>query len=143
MKKIIITAAVGLLCSSAMAANDLMLTTAANRGGAASSIDLVSEGNVTMMQFRIDTGATEASQVDLSKCTASLPKSHKGECSFAKGVVLGLIYNDEGVTLPAGVINIGKITVKSGSAAPKVVEFLAADKSNAPVQGAIRSDDVK
>lgn len=139
MKHISFLIAAATLSCGAFAANDIMLTSANSKAGSATSIDLVSDGTATMLQFRVDVGGVDEKLVDLSKCTASLPKTHRGECSMANGVVLGLIYNDEGVSLPSGVINIGKISVRSGSVNPKVVEFLAADRSNSPVHGAIRS----
>lgn len=140
MKKFSMIIASFIFAQCAFAANDIALTAATSKGGSATSIDLVSDGTAAMLQFRINVGAAADSQVDLSACVASLPKSHRGECSISKGVVLGLIYNDEGVALPAGVVTIGKIGVRAPGAALKVVEFLAADKNNAPVQGVIRAD---
>lgn len=140
MKKLSLIIASFLFAQYTFAANDIVLTAATSKGGSATSIDLVSDGTATMMQFRINVGAVEDSQVDLSACVASIPKSHLGECRISKGEVIGLIYNDEGVALPAGVVTIGKINVRAAGSALKVVEFLAADKNNAPVQGLIRTD---
>jgi hypothetical protein len=131
--KLIFACFVAIASSSALA-NDLLLTTGEGKSGTVTSIDLVSDGTATMLQFNIATGS-DAKSVDLTNCIASLPKSHKGECSInSNGEVLGLVYNDEGVSLPKGVINIGKLSVR-GSASFTVTQFLAADKTNAHVEG--------
>ena len=53
-----------------------------------------------------------AEQVDLSRCTADLPKHFEGKCSVARGQIIGIAYNDEGKTLPAGIVSVGKIGFK-------------------------------
>jgi hypothetical protein len=132
MKKLLLTALI--VVASAASANDLVLTSAAGKAGSITSIDLSSSGTATMLQFNIDVGAADAKALDLSACLAALPKTHKGECTFNGTEVVGLVYNDEGVALPKGVVNIGRITV-NGNSELTVKQFLAADKNNNHVEG--------
>jgi hypothetical protein len=143
MNKILVCAALTAASQMAFAANDLMLTSAQSRAGYVTAVDLVSEGNATMVQFRVKVGAVDAKAVDLSACATNLPKSHRGECHFRNGEVVGMVYNDEGVALAAGVVNLGKITVRGAATEPTLSEFLAADRSNAPVHGSIRQEAKK
>lgn len=138
MKKFLIACAAVLAAQSTFAANEMMLTEAKAKSGLVASLDLVSDGTATMLQARIDVGNVDASQVDLSGCVSALPKTHAGECHFAKGQIIVIVTNDSGVGLSAGVVNIGKIMIRSTGVSPKITEFLAADRNNAPVHGSVR-----
>lgn len=141
MKKILTIALLAGFAQAGFAANDIVLTAANSRAGTAASLDLVTDGNVVMMQARVEVGNKVAAEnVDLSACVAGLPKTHRGECHFTNGQVLVLVYNDEQKSMPAGVLNIGKITVRGAAIEPRVTEFIAADAKNAHVEGSIRSE---
>lgn len=142
MKNLILLVA-ALASASAFASNDIAVTAAKGKSGSVASVDFVSDGNMTMAQFKINVGDVDASQVDLSAATAGLPKSHSGQCGFVKGTVICVITNDDGVALPAGVVNIGKISVRSGAPTFEVTEFLAADRTNAPVHGTVRANNAQ
>lgn len=108
------------VANGAFAAEELVLTTNAAAKGKAGAIalDIMTEGNAAAIQFNIALPkGISPEQVDLSQCMADLPKTHRGECNVAKGQIIGVAYNDEGVTLPEGLVSIGKIHLKGGSVA--------------------------
>ncbi len=98
-------------------AEELLVTSVAKAKGSVFSVDVMTEGAAVALQFNIALPkGVLPEQVDLSKCVADLPKSHKGQCSVAKGQIIGIVYNDQNVALPAGVVSIGKIGLNNGAA---------------------------
>lgn len=82
------------------------------------SIDVATQGETVAIQFNIELPkGVDASQVNLSRCMADLPKTHQGECSVAKGQIIGIAYNDDGIALPAGLVSIGKVEINAGMSA--------------------------
>lgn len=128
----IVAALLLVAANSAFAAEELVITTSATakaKAGVVVALDMMTEGNTAAIQFNIalPKGIT-AEQVDLSQCVTDLPKTHRGECNVAKGQIIGIAYNDEGVTLPAGLVSIGKIRFNgkmSARANLKVLNFVA------------------
>lgn len=108
------------------------------------ALDVMTEGSAAAIQFNIALPkGVKASQVDLSKCMADLPKTHQGECSVARGQIVGIAYNDEGVTLPAGMVSIGKIQIAGSphrGADLKVLNFVVStyDAKELPTTSTIR-----
>lgn len=125
--------AAGLLVNApvTMAAEELVVTSLAKSANAAVAIDIVTEGSATAIQFNIALPkGVIAEQVDLSRCTADLPKHFEGKCSVARGQIIGIAYNDEGKTLPAGIVSVGKIGFKgkvNSKMKLKVVNFVVSD----------------
>lgn len=121
-----------LVCgSSAFAAEELVITTGAAAkatGAGVIALDIMTEGNAAAIQFNIALPkGVLPEQVDLSQCVADLPKTHVGQCSVAKGQIIGIAYNDDGVSLPAGLVPVGKIRLKGSSIAKanlKVLNFV-------------------
>ena len=99
-------------------AEELIVTSVAKAKGSVFSVDVVTDGAAVALQFniRLPKGVSP-DQVDLTKCVADLPKSHSGQCAVAKGQIIGLVYNDQNVPLPAGVVSIGKIGLNNSGAA--------------------------
>lgn len=115
--------------SGAASADQLLVTESAKGSSRAVGVDYVSSGDAVAFDFKIAIPGGEKARVDLTKCVADLPKSHTGQCSFVKGMVVGLVYNDNNLALPKGTLSVGSITVSTPSAdKAEVVHFLAADK---------------
>jgi hypothetical protein len=119
--------------SSMVSAEELVVTAgAAKKGGSTIALDLVTEGSTVAFQFNIPLPkGIEASQVDLSRCVADLPKTHSGQCNVAKGQIIGLVYNDQNVALPKGIVSVGQIGLKGNIARGGITvsNFVANDAS--------------
>lgn len=99
--------------SSVASSEELIVTAGTAKKGGSIALDLVSDGSAVAFQFNIPLPkGIEASQVDLSRCVADLPKTHSGQCNVAKGQIIGLVYNDQNVALPKGVVPVGQIGLK-------------------------------
>jgi len=128
MNRISIFAGLLLLSGGAMA-DQLLVTESAKGASRAVGIDYVSSGSAVAFDFRIAIPGGESARVDLSKCVADLPKSHSGQCSFVKGEVIGVVYNDSNLALPKGALRVGSISINTISPdKASVAHFLAADK---------------
>lgn len=129
MRKTILFAA--LVAVSGLAQADQLIVTGEKASkGTAIALDYASDGKASGFQFRIAVPGGENAKVDLSRCLKALPKSHAGQCSFAKGMVIGVAYSDNNELLPAGVLTLGTVAVKGAAVGkPQVVQFLAADAS--------------
>jgi hypothetical protein len=127
MKKLIAVAI--MLASGVASANDTLLVTGEKaKGGTVIALDYASSGAASGVQFKIAVPGGEKAKVNLSGCLKALPSSHGGACSFAKGMVIGIVYSDSNALLPAGMLSFGTIGVSGGAAgSPEVVEFIAAD----------------
>lgn len=96
-------------------ADELIITDSVAKGGSSIAVDLVTEGSTVAFQFNIKLPrGVKPSDVDLTKCVSDLPKSHSGQCNVAKGQIIGLVYNDQNVALPAGLVSVGRVGIKSG-----------------------------
>lgn len=99
-------------------AEELVVTSAKSKSGNSIAIDLITEGSAVAFQFNIPLPKGVAEKdVDLSNCVADLPSTHSGQCSVAKGQVIGLVYNDANVALPAGLVSVGRIGINSPASA--------------------------
>lgn len=121
--------------ASAAGSNDLIVVPAMTKSAAAISIDFVSSGEAAGVSFIVDVGVASAKQVDLSACTKSLPKNRAGACGFKDGQVFGAVYSPDGTAIPAGIINVGKISVSGSTTQPKVTMVEAFDVAGKPIQG--------
>lgn len=125
-------------------ADELILTQEKKGGSFAIALDYVSDGKSAAFDFRIDIPGGEAAKVDLSKCAVSLPKSHAGACNFAKGQVIGIVYNDTNEPFPAGVHKLGVIYVStSAEGAAKVARFDAVDARGERLESKVRETSAK
>jgi hypothetical protein len=118
--------AVGLVCSFACApaiANELLLVDSGlSKSGRVFSLDFNSDGRGTAIEARIDVGATEKGVgVDVSKCAGKLPATHTGSCVFNGKEVVILVYSATNALLPAGMIDLGTVSV-SGSAGAELAK---------------------
>mgnify|MGYP000157880257 CR=1 FL=1 len=113
MRKLISIIALSAASVSVAYADQLVFSADKAGGARAAAIDYVSNGDAVAFEFRINVPGGEAASVNLKSCVASLPKSHAGQCSFAKGQVIGIVYSDTNERLPKGIISVGKISVQS------------------------------
>ncbi|MEB2314558.1 MAG: hypothetical protein OZ919_00485 [Xanthomonadaceae bacterium] len=130
MKKIIGTAAVlAVICAFGSAhADELLITSAKNKGGSATALDVVSDGSTTALQIRLNVG--EGQKVDLSNCVSGLPSTHTGVCAYKNGKVTILVHSDKNELLPAGVVSIGSVTMSSKNRVPMTIaEVMAFDRN--------------
>lgn len=131
-----IALASALALGSASAAELLVTPDAAKGGGSVAALDFASEGNAVGVQFRVKLPkGVSPEQVDLSKCTADLPKPYGGQCGMLKGEVLVLVYSDDLKPFPAGVMPIGTLAMKQGGGSGFAVsELLVSDARAQPIQ---------
>ncbi len=135
MKALIALVLVAPLSVFAAGSNDLIVVPALTKGAAAISIDFVSSGDAAGVSFVVDVGNVSEKQVNLSACTSSLPKGRSGSCGFKNGQVFGVVYSPNGTAIPAGIINVGRISVSGTSAQPKVTMVEAFDVAGNPLPG--------
>ena len=129
-KSIMFSVVGALLFTSIASADELVVTAGSAKKGSSIALDLVTEGSTVAFQFNIALPkGIEPSQVDLSRCVADLPKTHSGLCSVAKGQIIGLVYNDQNMALPKGIVSVGQINLKGGISRSEltVTDFVASD----------------
>lgn len=120
-----------LMSAQATGSEELLLTSLSKSSNGVFSVDVVTSGSATAFQFNISLpkGVT-AEMVDLSRCMADLPKHFEGHCNVAKGQIIGIAYNDNGVALPAGITSVGKIAFKgkaNARAQLRAANFIVSD----------------
>jgi hypothetical protein len=117
--KVVATAgAVSAFVCAPAAANELLLVDGGlGKGGRAFSLDFNSDGRGTAIEARIDVGAQEkGARVDVSKCVSKLPSTHTGSCVFNGKEVVILVYSATNALLPAGMIDLGTVSVAGAGA---------------------------
>lgn len=141
MKKMIFGLAIAAACGVA-SADELVVSTASAKAGQVIGLDYVATGQSVAFEFKIPVG--EDATVDLSRSVSDLPKTHAGQCGFAKGVVNCIVYSDSNAVLQAGAIRVGTITVRSAKAERLAVShFAAVDGEGRNLASTIRADASK
>jgi hypothetical protein len=135
----LIGALVLVAASSSAFADQLVVTgEKAGRGGAIIALDYASTGQATGFEFKIAVPGGESAKVDLSNCLKGLPKSHAGQCNFAKGMIIGMAYSDTNALLPTGVLQLGTVSFSSlAKGAPQVIHFLAANTNGDKIESGV------
>lgn len=126
MRKLIFLIALGAASVSVAHADQLVFSTDKSGGARVAALDYVSNGDAVAFEFKIDVPGGTAASVNLKSCVASLPKSHAGQCSFANGQIIGIVYSDMNERLPKGVISVGKVSVLSGATGDLSVKYFNA-----------------
>ena len=116
MRKFISILALSVASISVAHADQLVFSTEKSGGARTAALDYVSNGDAVSFLFRIDVPGGADASVNLKSCVAALPKSHVGQCNFAKGQIIGLVYSDTNERLPKGIISVGSVSVKSAVA---------------------------
>lgn len=143
MSKFLLAAIAGTalsIASSSVFAEELIVTTGAAKGRSSVALDFSTNGEAVGFQFNIDLpeGVSE-SQVDLKSCVADLPKTHAGQCSVAKGQIIGLVYSDQNAKLPSGLVSVGRISFGANvNKALKVSEVLVSDANANPIRSSAK-----
>lgn len=142
MSKSKIALAVALLAGAVSAANaaELVVTSQALKGSRALGVDFVSDGRATAFQARIAIPGAEVATTNTSKCLTALTKSHQGSCMVTKsGEVTVIVFSGTNAVLPAGVVPIGQIGVRSAASAKagggvQVTELLVSDAAGNAIE---------
>lgn len=144
MRKLISLVALSVASVSVAHADQLVFSAEKAGGARVAALDYVSNGEAVAFEFRIDVPGGAAASVDLKSCVASLPKSHSGQCSFAKGQIIGLVYSDTNALLPKGIISIGKVSIQSKVAGDlSVAMFNAVNAEGVSVESKVASSATK
>lgn len=112
MKIRFVTAAL-LLASAPLYAAELIVTPVESKNGVEVAFDLVSEGDVAGVSFKLNVPGVKAGAKELGDCTAELPSGFEGSCKVHDGFVM-VVANSASpdIALPAGVHPMGKISLK-------------------------------
>lgn len=133
-----------LVCSAAGANELLLVDGGLSKAGRAFSLDFRSDGRATAIEARIDVGVSgELAKVNVSKCAGRLPATHTGSCVFNGKEVVILVYSATNALLPAGIIDLGTISVAGGSEGAKsvkVTSFIAAAPDATALPSSIVAD---
>ncbi len=103
------------LLSGSVSAADLLVTESNSKAGVVASLDVVSDGNVSVFDFFLNTGKINPSGVDCSKCFADLPKGFTGSFKAHESGVQFVVMADGMTALPAGVVSLGQISFKTSA----------------------------
>lgn len=123
----VVAGLMALTLSGAVLAKDaLILTGETGARGTAVALDFSSSGAATAFEFRIAVAEGDKATVDLSGCLKGLPSTHTGQCAFAKGSVIGIVYSDTNALLPKGMLSLGTIGISS-KARPAVTLLVVSD----------------
>jgi hypothetical protein len=118
--------------ASAADGGRVLITNGAQKGAAAFSVDVVSDGRAVAVGVIVKIPGLEKAKVDLSSCVAALPKTHQGSCAV-KGDELRIgFFSMTNATLPAGVAPVGTVKV-FGSVGTPVVTMTEISDANAEV----------
>lgn len=144
MRKLLILIALGAASVSVAHADQLVFSAEKSGGARVAALDYVSNGDAVAFDFRIDVPGGAEATVDLKSCVVSLPKSHAGQCSFAKGQIIGIVYSDSNERLPKGIISIGKVSVQSAAAGDlSVAHFNAVNIDGMTIESKVTGSSTK
>lgn len=119
VKTFLAVAVLGLVSSSAMSA-ELLVTAVPSGSQLSVGFDLVSDGNVAGINFKLNVPGLADSKAKLPKCVAELPAGFSGGCSVTKGGVYVYATSDSPSTfIPAGMAPIGKVVLNNPAAFAK------------------------
>ncbi len=96
-----------LSANSAVAQDQVLLSSAGSKSGSAISIDLMTSGSAVGFNFIINVPADV--EVDTSACLKYLPKSFTGRCAFKDSEVRVIAFSEQNVAMKAGANQIGLI----------------------------------
>ncbi len=144
MRKFITVVALSIASVSVAHADQLVFSAEKSGGARVAAIDYVSNGDAVAFDFKIDVPGGADAVVNLKSCVAALPKSHAGQCSFAKGQIIGMVYSDSNERLPKGIISIGSVSVQSKAAGDlSVASFTAVNKDGISVESTVTDSATK
>lgn len=139
---LLVAAAASLAMSSAVSANELLITPAQGKAAnPAIALDIVSDGNVSGFQFALDFGKAKLAKVDVSRCLSELPSSFAGKCQQVGSKVYVIAMANQMATLPAGMVPVGSIVAfaqaESKAGGSQGQRFVVTDLEFVDVKGGI------
>ena len=144
MRKFITIAALSLASVSVAHADQLVFSAEKSGGARVAALDYVSSGDAVGFDFKIDVPGGAGAIVNLKSCVAALPKSHSGQCAFAKGQIIGIVYSDSNEALPKGIISIGSVSVQTKVVGDlSVASFTAVNKDGISVESTVAGSATK
>jgi len=120
----------------ASASDTLILTGDKSGKGTAVALDFSSSGSASAVEFRISVAGGEKASVNLRNCLTGLPKTHTGQCAFAKGQVIGIVYSDSNALLPAGLLSFGSVAVADAER-PSLTLLTVVDSKGEKLQSSV------
>lgn len=143
--KFVSIAAALLFAGSAVAGNQIHVTTESAKGGAMIGMDVVGDGKATGFQFSIKVpGLVASDKISKAGCVAQLPKSYISACSIRDGEVRVIALDSEGKALPTNLMTVGSVflpgvRLAAGKAAGSIeivnVEFADGQGNALPFEG--------
>jgi len=109
--------------TASASANSLVVTnvTTSAKGSDVTSIslDLVSSGTASAIDFQIDTGIRgNDAAFDLSGCLQGI-KGRPGKCAVENGIIFGGFFTPDQTVLAKGSISLGRVTIRAKGVALK------------------------
>ena len=132
--------------SLSVSADDLIATTAANKGGMNTvALDLVTSGESVAFEFVVAL-PKGAANVDLSGCLKGIPSSHQGKCVFNEKMnqVVAIAFSATNAKLPSGGLSLGSVrytSLQKDGATATIQDLVVADGSGGAIQSEIRSEN--
>lgn len=129
--KALFASLLGCLAFNANAADELLVTGGAAKGGSALvALDMATDGQSRGFQAVLT--LPKGAKADTSKCLSALPAGFQGVCKQNGSEVRMMAFAFDNRTLPAGVVSIGTIALSgAGEAKLAVTNFEAVDASGA------------
>ena len=144
----VVTALLGFAGSAS--ANELIVTPVASKAGQVSmAFDIVSSGDIAGFNFKVSMPGLVKKKGELASCVAELPKGFSGACSVQDGGIYVFATSDSpSVSLPAGVVSVGTVSVSynaplakaRGQSALTIEEFAFFDNKANPLAVKARID---
>lgn len=98
-------------CASVAGANEVVISSNQTKSGSIYSFDVALSGEVAGFQFMIEDPRMTESGVDVSKCTADLPKGLSGYCRAAEGKLGVIVFSPDASKIPGDMVAVGSIRV--------------------------------
>lgn len=123
--KTIFTVAALCLASAPVFSAELLVTAVPSGSKLSVAFDLVSDGNVAGVNFKLNVPGLADSKAKMPKCVAELPAGFSGGCSVTKGGLYVYATSDSSsVAIPAGLTPIGNVVLSNPAANAKAGEAL-------------------
>lgn len=137
-KTFLAIAVLSLTAAPALSA-ELLVTAAPSGNKLSVAFDLVSDGDVAGVNFKLNVPGLADTKAKLPKCIAELPTGFSGGCSITKGGVYVYATSDSpNISIPAGLSPIGRVILdnpaglaKGGRSVGLTVSELAVFDNNA------------
>lgn len=118
-----------LLAAAPLQAAELIVTASPTKAGVDVAFDLVSEGDVAGISFKLNVPGIKGDDKELNSCTAELPVGFDGACKVHDGFVMVFAASSSPeLALPAGVNPLGKISLQYAPGADSSKQAITVDR---------------